>query len=411
MKVKRLLTAIGLGLFAAASVGVGLTFSRSEPVQEARAEGAASDVTQYVCVAETSWWTGGADSLNIWMYGGIDDGSHDDTWVTTTHLGGDLYKFTFKAGYSKFIVEKAAGETHWVGESFEVIYSDDYNCYNLYKEDGQTKYSYTRHWTSYLDTPAKRTFYVDVVDQASYWHKDSAKTYIYYFGNGIEAKEMTRLTGTNVYRVTINDYYLFKFLIVRSDNFDPSNWSTVWNQTKDILLTNSNENCKWIKLGDKDPSDDNKLNVAGFETVSITAYGEAFAAQFLQEDLCYDAGGLHEDFATNWSAISDAMFELKAQCYSDLSVDLRADYLSTASSVGDGAVARAMKRYDTIRAKHSGESITNFLQRSLVPLSSNGPVMLENKTTTTVIVCLIIVAISSISFAAVLISIKKRKHN
>ena len=410
MKIKRLFSVLGLGLFAFASAGVGALANLSKKAEPVNAETASQNVTQYVSVVEASdWWTGGADSLNIWMFGG--DGDHPDKWVSTEHLGGDLYKFTFEKGYSQFLVEKAAGETHWVGQSYDITYSADYNTYSLYKKGGETKYSYDRYWTCDHNGGSTRTYYLDVQDEASYWASDNAKTYIYYVGNGIDKKQMTRVGSSSVYFVTINDYYVFKFLFVRAESFDPSNWdSTVWNQTKDILYTSSNVNNRWVKLGSQDPSDNNKLNVSGFEEISVDSFANAFSVQFLNTELCLDAGGLKEDFAAKWTALESVANELKARCYSEISAQLISGYLSSASSSGDGKVAQAMRRYDTIRSKNPDAGISNFLARALVPAS--GARVDLSKTTTSGVSLVIIISVISLSAAScfVLILAKKRKH-
>ena len=410
MKVKRLFTVLGLGLFAFASAGVGafsLFNKKAEPVS---AETASKNVTQYVSVAEASdWWTGGADSLNIWMFGG--DESHPDKWVSTEHLGGDLYKFTFEAGYSQFLVEKAAGETHWVGQSYDITFSADYNTYNLYKKGGETKYSYDRYWTCDHNGGSTRTYYLDVQDQSSYWSSDSAKTYIYYVGNGVDKKEMTRIGSSNVYFVTINDYYVFKFLFVRALNFDPSNWdSTVWNQTKDILYTSTNYNNRWVKLGAADPDDNNKLNVSGFETITVGSFADAYAVEFLNTELCLDAGGLKEDFSTKWTKLENDVNELKTKCYSVTHSELISGYFATASSSGDSKVAQAMKRYDTILSKNPDAGYSNFLSRALIPAASarllGGSTNQNNSTIILIAVC---VSCTLVAGSMILI-IKKRKH-
>ncbi len=410
MKVKRLFSALGLGLFAFASAGVGALSLVSKKAESVSAETASKNVTQYVSVAEASdWWTGGADSLNIWMFGG--DGDHPDKFVSTQHLGGDLYKFTFEAGYSQFLVEKAAGETHWVGQSYDITFSADYNTYNLYKKGGETKYSYDRYWTCDHNGGSTRTYYLDVQDQSSYWSSDSAKTYIYYVGNGVDKKEMTRIGSSNVYFVTINDYYVFKFLFVRALNFDPSNWdSTVWNQTKDILYTSTNYNNRWVKLGAADPDDNNKLNVSGFETITVGSFADAYAVEFLNTELCLDAGGLKEDFSTKWTKLENDVNELKTKCYSVTHSELISGYFATASSSGDSKVAQAMKRYDAILSKNPDAGISNFLSRALVPAS--GARFNLSKTNTNGTGLVIIISVVSLSAASciVLILAKKRKH-
>ena len=410
MKIKRLFSVLGLGLFAFASAGVGAFSLLNKKAEAVNAETASENVTQYVSIIDASdWWTGGADSLNIWMFGG--DESHPDKWVSTEHLGGGLYKFTFEAGYSQFIAEKAAGETHWVGESYTITYSADYNTYSLYKKGGETKYSYDRYWTCDHNGGTTRTYYLDVQDQSSYWSSDSAKTYIYYVGNGVEKKQMTRIGSSNVYFVTINDYYVFKFLFVRAGNFDPSNWnSTVWNQTKDILYTSSNYNNRWIKLGSQDPSDNNKLNVSGFEQISVDSFANAFSVEFLNTELCLDQGGLKEDFATKWATLESDVNELKTKCYNVTSSQLISGYFATASSSGESKVAQAMRRYDAILSKNSEAGISNFLSRALVPAS--GARVNLSKTNTNGTSLVIIISIVSLSAASciVLILAKKRKH-
>ena len=343
------------------------------------------------------------------MFGG--DESHPDKWVSTQHLGGDLYKFTFEAGYSQFLVEKAAGENHWVGQSYDITYSADYNSYSLYKKNGETKYSYDRYWTCDHNGGSTRTYYLDVQDQSSYWFSDSAKTYIYYVGNGVDKKEMTRIGNSNVFFVTINDYYVFKFLFVRSESFDPSNWnSTVWNQTKDILYTSTNYNNRWVKLGAADPDDNNKLNVSGFETISVDSFANAFAVEFLNTELCLDAGGLKDDFSTKWAALESDVNQLKSKCYSVTHSELISGYLASVSSEGDGAVARAMKRYDTILAKNPDAEISNFLSRSIVPVGG-ARVDLSKATTNEASLVIILTTVSlSAASCMVLILAKKRRH-
>ena len=410
MKIKRLFSVLGLGLFAAASAGVGAFSLLNKKAEAVNAETASQNVTQYVSVAEASdWWTGGCDSLNIWMFGG--DESHPDKWVSTQHLGGDLYKFTFEAGYSQFLVEKAAGEDHWKGQSYDITFSADYNTYNLYKKGGETYYSYDRYWTCDHNGGSTRTYYLDVQDQSSYWFSDSAKTYIYYVGNGVDKKEMTRIGNSNVFFVTINDYYVFKFLFVRSENFDPNNWnSTVWNQTKDILYTSTNYNNRWVKLGAADPDDNNKLNVSGFETISVDSFANAFAVEFLNTELCLDAGGLKDDFSTKWAALESDANQLKSKCYSVTHSELISGYLASASSEGDGAVARAMKRYDTILAKNQDAEISNFLSRSIVPVGG-ARVDLSKATTNEASLVIILTTVSlSAASCIVLILAKKRRH-
>lgn len=411
MKVTKLFSVIGLGLFAVVCASASVFALKENKAEAAHAETASQNVTQYVSVAEASdWWTGGCDSLNIWMYGG--DGEHPDKWVSTTHLGGSLYKFTFEAGYSMFIVEKAAGEDHWKGQSYDITFSADYNTYNLYKKGGETKYSYDRYWTCDHNGGSTRTYYLDVQDQSSYWFSDSAKTYIYYVGNGVDKKEMTRIGNSNVFYVTINDYYVFKFLFVRSENFDPSNWnSTVWNQTKDILYTSTNYNNRWVKLGAADPDDNNKLNVSGFETISVDSFANAFAVEFLNTELCLDAGGLKDDFSTKWTALESDANQLKSKCYSVTHSELISGYLASASSEGDGAVARAMKRYDTILAKNPDAEISNFLSRSLVPIGG-AKLNLQNTSSSrmnTVIIIVLAVSLSLVGFTT-LIVVRRRKH-
>ena len=410
MKIKRLLSVLGLGLFAFASAGVAafsLLNKKAEPVS---AETASKNVTQYVSVAEASdWWTGGCDSLNIWMYGG--DGDHPDKWVSTEHLGGDLFKFTFEAGYSMIIVEKAASGDHWKGQSYDITFSADYNTYNLYKKGGETYYSYDRYWTCDHNGGSTRTYYLDIQDQSSYWFSDSAKTYIYYVGNGVDKKEMTRIGNSNVFFVTINDYYVFKFLFVRSENFDPSNWnSTVWNQTKDILYTSTNYNNRWVKLGAADPDDNNKLNVSGFETISVDSFANAFAVEFLNTELCLDAGGLKDDFSTKWAALESDVNQLKSKCYSVTHSELISGYLASASSEGDGAVARAMKRYDTILAKNPDAEISNFLSRSIVSIGG-AKLNLQNNNSNSMntVVVIVTMSVSAISCPLLIVS-KKRRH-
>ena len=410
MKVKRLLSVLGLGLFAFASVGVGVFAFNQNKAERVNAETASQNVTQYVSVAEASdWWSGGADSLNIWMFGG--DADHPDKWVSTQHLGGDLFKFTFESGYSQFLVEKAAGETHWVGQSYDITYSAEYNTYNLYKKGGETKYSYDRYWTCDHDGGSTRTYYLDVQDESSYWASDNAKTYIYYVGNGINKKQMNRIGSSNVYFVTINDYYVFKFLFVRAENFDPSNWdSTVWNQTKDILYTSSNFNNRWVKLGSQDPSDNNKLNVSGFEQISVDSYANAFSVQFLNTELCLDEGGLKEDFATKWTALENDVNELKTNCYNVTRSELISGYFATASSSGDGKVAQAMRRYDAILSKNSAANISNFLSRAVVSIGGVRSNLSKPVTDRTSIVLLICVSSLSVASCLLLIVAKKRKH-
>ena len=415
MKAKKLLSIIGLGLFAAVSAGAGLALAQNASSNEVKAESPASDITQYVSVADCNdFWGGGADwPLNVYVCGGLDDGSHDDYWADdVTHLGGDMFSFTLKSGYSKFVVEKSVGGTHWAGgQSFDIEYSSDYNCYSLYMEGGQTKYSYNRYWVTYSNTSDSRTFYVDLSDQASYWYDSSAKTYLYCIGNGADAYVMTRLGNSNVFYCTTNTHYLYKFLIVRSASFDPSDWSTVWNQTKDVILTPTNENCKWIKLGSADAGDGNKLNVAGFEVTTVESFATAFSSQFLLTPLCNDAGGLDEDFETNWDTLSGAATSLNNKSYNVTHTQMISGYLTTASSSGDTPIARAMNRYDTILAKNPAAGISNFLSRSIPSLSSVRPTLFGNEVDNTAAIgIIVIIAISSISIIAVLVAYKKRKH-
>lgn len=414
MKAKHLLSIVGLGLFAAVSVGAGIALSRSADSHEVNAAAPTEDVVRYFSVDDAAyWWTGGAETNKVWVYGHEDSANYPDKFVATEHLGGNVFKFTLPAGYPNFIAEASSSTDDWIKQSYAIAYEPTINHYILHQDSGNL-YSYEQCWLKYAPDANARTFYFDLTDQG-WWHNDSAKTYIYYVGLGSSWRVMQRIPDSNIFKTTIVSPYIQKFLFVRTDSTE---WTGsfdehVWNQTKDINYTYSNEDCRWVKAGAADPSDSNKLNVIGFEEVTLGSYANGFARQFLNTDLCYDAGGLHSDFDTNWSVLSNAFGYLKLDLYYYNSQDLL-NYFSTASSEGSTDVALAMYKYDMIRAKNPDHdpAIDNFLDRNLVSYPSISPSIFGNKVdTTTSIGIIAVIAIASVSAICVLVVYKKKRHN
>lgn len=415
MKFRKLFSVLGLGIFAAVSVGAGVALSAQGKAEPVKAEAPGTDVVQYFDLTEvSSWWFNEGGETHIYMFN-----SEGNKWnETVTSCGGQLYSFVLEAGYDKYIIARKEGGNDFKDQSTDIEYNAEQNFITF---TGSKLDGYGTTWTVnqiYINKVDACDFYVDVQDPSYFWHNDGAKTYLYFYGaHGAHHYEGT-FVGGNLYRVSVDaTIYVERFLAVRSNGaWDGSSWDPehVFNQSKDIHFALANNADRWVKIGDKeggDGIDKDKFTCKGFESISVGAFEDAFAYYFLRLNLCLDEGGLHEDFVAEWAKASAAYSALKTEATA-CTFDLEAALVICPTS-GDDNANHAMLRYDTILSKHSGE-ITGFIsgRAALAPIRGVYGSSADVANNSNALIAIIaVIAIVSVSAVSVIVFIRKRKHN
>lgn len=409
MKKKHIIASFGVALALAFGAVAGLAGGKE--AKAVKADAPESDVTMYVEFSNvSSWWFSDSAVVKVYQTNGTVDSE-----VSLTLAEKQLYRFTLASGMSQFVVKRFAsdGTTLW-NQTHDVYYSESFNLVTVKdsKTDNKNEYSVStlvRFSDSYL--------YVDAYQSSSYWGNDSAHIYAYFTygdGQGWSFFEFNApnapVSGTNLYVMRISTY-ADRFVIVRgTEDFAGfvEGWEEkVWNKTSDITFTSSNKECKYVKLGAS--GEGKSVGVAGFEQVSADSFVDSYCYQFLQFGLCYDAGGLTEEFATLWTAANTAFTSLKSIASSTASVDLKTA-LKAVDNKEDSNAGRAMKRYDTIQAKNEG--VTNFLERAIDQSLATGRIygaefFGNNSGITLIIICIAGAAMLSLTFFFIC---KKKKH-
>ena len=207
-------------------------------------------------------------------------------------------------------------------------------------------------------------------------------------------------------------FYADRFVVVRGTadfaGFVDGWEEKVWNKTSDIVFTSENKDCKFVKLGTSIP-ESKDVTVAGFEQISSASFVDSYCYQFLQLGLCLDAGGLDENFETNFGLAETAFNNMKS--YANYhNVNLKTS-LQAVDNTADSNAGHAMKRYDTIMAKNEDvASEHNFLERSIdssLALVRVSFADANNSNISIIIIC--VAAVSTLAFTLLLVFKKKRK--
>ena len=411
MKRKHVFISFGLALVAAFGMAFGLN-AKSE-TKAVKADAPTSPVTMYVDFSNVSgWWFSDGASTKIHAFA---DGL-DAVDLDVTLIENQLYKFTLGTGYTTFIVARlnSAG-TEWWNQSHDVNYSSSFNLVTLKdsKTDNKNEYS-----VSTLVKFSEDYLVVDAYQSSSYWASDSAHIYVcFYYGDAAWSFfEFTApYLSTKLYSIKISSTYADRFVVVRGTadfaGFVEGWEDEVWNKTTDIKFTSENKECRYVKLGTSIP-ESKDVNVAGFETISVASFVDSYSYQFLQLGLCLDAGGLDENFDANFDAAEDLFDDMKAFATNLFTLDLKAA-LKLVDNTEDSNAGHAMKRYDTIMAKHSDiASTSNFIDRGIDQSLASGRISVNDIMGNGNLSIMLIMFASISALAATLFFVfKKKRHN
>ena len=415
MKLKRLFASLGLGLFALASVGAALL--ASPKASEVKAETPGVATTIYFDKSACSFWDTAGALTYVYTY----DTSDARTIVTTVnHLRDNLYSFELGADKCKFFIARINPdntEQIWT-QTYDVEYESDHNFYRLYKNEYEDKVSYNVSYLAKYDLGSQ--FVVDLQAASTDWKEANAHCYLYWTAEinsnsstkgAIDLGAISTTDAMNIYYESNSSsvVYANKLVVVRHNpaySFDGTNWEHVWNQSYDIELVPSNSSCSYIKLGG---NSEGKYGVTGFEQVTVSSFADSYSYQFLEADLCNDAGGLSEHFETNWVGVRNLFNNYKSIAENQFSLDLKT-YLKTVSTSGVLNENKAMKRYDTAIVKnHLALADYDFIERS--PSGSGAAHALSSQDTTTLISTITIVTVIAVSAVLIFVFTRRRKED
>ena len=414
MKVKHIVASLSLAMVTAFGLAAGL--SAKQEAKAVKADAPESDVVMYVDFSNVSGWWFSASAVTKIEASGSAVSTVD---IDVTYCESQLYKFTLEAGYSSFFVKRLNPENlseTW-NSTHAVYYSESFNLVNI--KDTKNDGVHNDYSVSTLVRFVNDYLVVDAYQSSSYWGNDSAHIYVcYYYGDaawGFSEFQAPNapIGSTNLYSIRLS-FYADRFVIVRGTSdfagFVEGWESKVWNKSTDITIAASNKNCKYVKLGTSIP-DSKDVNVAGFEEISAASFVDSYSYQFLQFGLCLDAGGLNENFATNFATAQQAFNDMNS--YANYhGVNLKSA-LQAVNNSEDSNAGHAMKRYDTIMAKNpSVASDSNFLERSIDPSLAIGHISIDSVFGNNSLSVIIIAIVSLSALAATLFFVfKKKKQN